>query len=137
MEYNFQMETVEPMSQGMGIGMIIVWLVFYLFFAYCLATLAKKQGRPFGTSLVMAIIPIANIILLLQLGGKPWWWIFLLLIPIVNFVLLIFIWMGIAEKMGRPSWWGVMIALVPVANLIFFLMLVFGKKPEVTSTPAV
>jgi len=81
---------------------------------------------------VWALIPIANLFLLLKLAGKPMWWFVLMLIPIVNFVIIILLWMGICEQLGKPGWWGIMIALVPVANLVFFLMLVFGQT---TYTP--
>lgn len=136
MEYSLEAGAVQPMSAGMGTGMLVVWLVLYLFFAFCLAKIATKQGRPFGTSFIMAIIPIANIILVLQLAGKPWWWLFLLLIPIVNLVLMIIIWMSIAERMGRPAWWGVVMVLVPVVNLVLFLILAFGRRPELTAPAA-
>lgn len=135
MEYSFEVGQTQPMSPEMGIGIIIVWLVLYLFFAFCLAMIANKQGKNFWTSFIMAIIPIANIILVLQLANKPWWWIFLLLIPIVNLVLMILIWMSIAERMGRPSWWGVVIVLVPIVNLVLFLILAFGKKPMLPPPP--
>ncbi len=31
-----------------------------------------------------AIIPVYNIVVLLKIIGKPWWWILLLIIPILN-----------------------------------------------------
>ena len=134
MDYTYQMDTV---STGMGIGAIIVWLVVYLFFAYCLAMIAKKTGRPFGNSFIMAIIPIANIILILQIAGKPWWWLFLFLIPIVNLVISIIVWMAIAEARGKPGWWGILLVLVPIVNVIMFLILAFGKEgSKPTPTPA-
>ena len=111
-----------------GVGTWILFIAFYAFFGFCLATLASKLGRPFGTSLVMALIPIANIILLLQLAGKPWWWIFLLMIPILNIIFFIIVWMRIAEARGRPGWWGIAICLVPIMNIILFLILVFGGE---------
>lgn len=124
---------MQQMGSGIGIGMIIVWIVFYVFFAYCLARLAVKRGMPFGSSFIWAIIPIANIFLMLKLGDKPMWWFILMLIPVVNFVILIILWMAICEKLGKPGWWGVMISLVPIANLVFFLMLVFGKDEPKTA----
>ena len=36
-----------------------------------------------------AIIPIYNFYVLLQVVGKPWWWLLLFLIPGVNLVFLI------------------------------------------------
>ncbi|HPM41156.1 MAG TPA: DUF5684 domain-containing protein [bacterium] len=129
MEQQQMMEMqMEQMAGGIGVGMIILWLVLYVFFAYCLARLAVKRGMPFGSSFIWAIIPIANVFLLLKLGDKPMWWFILMLIPLVNFVILIILWMAICEKLGKPGWWGIMISLVPIANLVFFLMLVFGKE---------
>ena len=86
------------------------------------------MGKPFGESFVMAIIPIANLILMLQLASKPWWWIFLMLIPIVNVILWIIVWMKISEARGKPGWWGILIVLLPVVNIILFLILAFGKE---------
>ena len=37
----------------------------------------KKAGRPGWLS----IIPVYNIVVLLQVVGKPWWWLLLFLIP--------------------------------------------------------
>lgn len=128
MDYTMQVQEVQQMSPGIGIGMVITWLVFYLFFAFCLAMIAKKTGREFGASFIMAIIPIANIILLLQIACKPWWWLFLFLIPIVNIVIAIIVWMKVAEARGKPGWWGILICLVPIVNLVLFLILAFGKE---------
>jgi len=125
---------MQQMNKGVGVGMIIFWLVFYVFFAFCLARLAKKMGMPFGSSFVWAIIPIANIFLLLKLASKPMWWFILMLIPIVNIVIMIMMWMAIAEKLGKPNWWGIVIMLVPIVNIILFLMLVFGKTETKAAT---
>lgn len=118
---------VEQMPAQVSAGMIVMWIVFYLFFAYCIARLANKMGMPLGKAFIWALIPIANIFLLLKLAAKPYWWFILLLIPIVNIVISILMWMAIAERLGKPGWWGVMIGIVPFANIVFFLMLVFGK----------
>ncbi len=123
----------QALGAVMGAIVLIVWLVFYLFFALCMAMIAKKAGKPFGTSFIMAIIPIANMVLFLQIANKPMWWIILLFIPIVNIVIGILVWMAIAERLGRPGWWGIVILLVPVVNLVLFLMLAFGKVPTKTT----
>jgi len=138
MEYQNEIQDMA-MNQGIGAGMIIAWLVFYVFWAICLAMIAKKTGREFGTSLIMALIPIANVILILQIAGKPWWWLFLFLIPIVNIVLMIIVWMKIAEARGKPGWWGIVMMLVPIVNLVLFFILAFGKEnaaPAAPSAPA-
>ncbi len=132
-----QMQQVEQqmpaMFAGMGIGSLIVGLAFYVFWAWCLARLAQKLGMEFGKSFIWALIPIANIFLLLKLAARPMWWFILLLIPIVNFVIMILMWMSLVERLGKPAWWGVVIALVPIVNIVLFLILVF-EKPKAAAT---
>lgn len=137
-QLQIQMEQLQMQpgaAAGIGVGMLIVWLVVYVFFAFCLAHMAKKLGRPFGKSFILALIPIVNIFWLIGLAGKPYWWFILMLIPIVNIVIMILIWMSLCEKRGYPAWWGIIIGLVPIVNLIFFLIVVFGKGKAATPTP--
>jgi hypothetical protein len=77
-------------------------------------TIAAKTNTPNGW---LAWIPIANIILMLNIARKPIWWIVLFLIPLVNIVMIILVWMGVAEARNKPSWWGILI-IVPIVNLI-------------------
>lgn len=69
----------------------------------------EKAGQP-GWA---AIVPIYNLIILLQIVGKPIWWIVLMLIPIVNLVVFIIISMEVAVCFGKSKGWGV--------GLLFFL----------------
>lgn len=124
------------MGPHISAGVIVFALVFYVFFAFCLAMIAKKTGRPFGNSFIMALIPIANVILMLQIAGKPWWWILLMLVPVVNLVITIIVWMKIAEARGKPGWWGIIMGLVPFVNLIFFLILAFGEESRPATAAA-
>jgi hypothetical protein len=88
--------------------------VFYVYLAICLQTIAKKTNTPDGW---LAWIPIANGILMLNIAHKPVWWIVLLLIPLVNIVISVIVWMEIAKVRGKPEWWGILM-IVPVLNLI-------------------
>lgn len=123
-----QMEQMQQMAAGPSLAMIILWVVIYVFFAYCLARIATKVGIPLGKAFIWALIPIANVFLFLKMAAKPMWWFILLLIPIVNIVVGIIAWMAIAERCGKPGWWGIIIGLVPIVNIIFILILAFGKK---------
>lgn len=92
----------------------IFFLVFYVYHALALQTIATKTNteNPW-----FAWIPILNIILMLNIARKPIWWIVLFLIPLVGFVMLILVWMGIAEARNKPNWWGILIIIPPV-NII-------------------
>jgi Family of unknown function (DUF5684) len=56
-------------------------------------------------------------VLMLNIAKKPLWWIVLFLIPIVNIVIFVMVWMAVAEARGKPSWWGIL-AIVPVVNIV-------------------
>jgi hypothetical protein len=87
---------------------------FYIYMALALMTIATKTNTPNGW---LAWIPIANLILMLNIARKPVWWILLCLIPLVNIIILIIVWMAIAEARQKPNWWGILM-IVPFVNLI-------------------
>ena len=93
---------------------LAIGLAFYVYFSLALQTIANKTNteNPW-----LAWIPIANIVLMLNIAKKPIWWIILMFIPLVNFVIAIIVWMAIAEARNKPSWWGI-VMIVPVVGLI-------------------
>jgi hypothetical protein len=88
--------------------------VGYVYVALALQTIAQKTNTANGW---LAWIPIGNIILMLEIAKKPIWWIILFFIPLVNLVMSILVWMGIAEARSKPSWWGILL-IIPVVNII-------------------
>lgn len=92
----------------------VLGLAIYAYMAVCLQTIAKKTNAENDW---FAWIPIANIYLMSMIAGKEWWWLLLCLIPYVNIVFLIILWMGIAEARNKPKWLGILL-LVPIANLV-------------------
>jgi hypothetical protein len=93
---------------------LVIGVVFYVFLALALQTIAEKTGTP---NAWLAWIPIANVILMLNIAKKPVWWILLLLIPVVNIIVSVMVWMAVAEVRQKPSWWGIL-TIIPVLNLI-------------------
>ncbi len=98
----------------MFIVFFVIFAAIYIYMALALSTIAKKTNTENGW---WAWVPILNFLLMLNIAKKPLWWIVLLLIPIVSLVIVIIVWMGIAEARGKPNWWGILI-IVPVANVI-------------------
>ncbi len=106
------------LGAGMGMGFFGIfccfYLVIYLYFALCIYKIAQKCNVEMAW---LAWIPIVQVIPLLQAGGKPIWWILILLIPIVNIVIGIIVWMAVAERRGKPSWLGILM-IVPLVNFV-------------------
>ena len=71
-----------------------------------------------------SIIPVYNILIAIKVAGKPWWYILLLLIPIVNIIIGIIILHGISKNFGKGGWFTVGLIFLRV---IFLAILGFGS----------
>lgn len=78
-----------------------------------------KAGKP-GWA---AIVPIYNLVVLLEIAGKPLWWIVLFLIPFVNIIMCIIVSIAVAQKFGKSAAFGVGLGLL---GFIFYPILGFG-----------
>jgi len=84
----------------------------------------SKAGKPGWASL----IPIYNIVVLLQIVGRPIWWLVLMLIPLVNLVVAILVCIDWAKSFGKGVGFGIGLAfLAPV----FVPILAFGSATYV------
>lgn len=100
---------------GAAFGLyVLVMIAFYIYFSLALMVIANKTGTPNSW---FAWVPILNLILMIQIARKPIWWILLFLIPIVNIVILVILWMAIAEARNKPSWWGILM-IVPLIGVV-------------------
>ena len=99
---------------------LAVALVLVVFFIACIWKVFEKAGQPGWAS----IIPIYNTIILLKIAGKPWWWIFLLMIPLVNIVFIFMFSIDLAKNFGKGTGFGVGLILL---GFIFFPILAFGS----------
>ena len=82
--------------------------------------LFEKSGKP-GWA---AIIPIYNTCMLIDIAGKPIWWILLMFIPFVNLVVGILVMIGLAQNFGRGT--GTVLGLI-FLPMLFLLILGFGS----------
>lgn len=84
----------------------IVGLLYLAVFVLLIAgfwRVFSKAGQP-GWA---AIVPIFNTLTLLRVVGRPWYWLLLMLIPIVNLVLLIIVFLDLAKSFGKSAGFGV------------------------------
>ena len=119
----------------------IIGIAIYVYAAWALMNIAKKANHKYPW---LAWIPIANIVLMLQMADLHWAWILLLIgfiIPLLNFlvmiafaVIMVMAWWKIAEKIGKPGWWGLIVILagiIPIlghiVSLVFLGMMAWGK----------
>ena len=96
---------------GLLIGLLIIVAMWKVF---------TKAGQPGWAS----IIPIYNLYIWCKIVGRPWWWILLMLIPFVNFIILIILCIDTAKSFGKGAGFGIGLALL---GLIFWPILGFGS----------
>lgn len=114
--------TSSAPSAATTVGSIIGALIYVALMIVVIAGMWKmfvKAGKP-GWA---AIVPFYNFIVLLQIAGKPLWWIILLFIPFVNFIIIILVCIALAKSFGKGVGYGIGILLL---SFIFIPMLGFG-----------
>ena len=115
-----QMMAQQGGAAGGGIGMLIVQLLIVAVMVASMWKVFAKAGKP-GWA---AIVPIYNIVVMLEIAGKPIWWIALFFIPVVNFVVSILINISIAQSFGKGTGFGIGLSFLP---FIFLPILGFGS----------
>lgn len=101
-----------------GIGMLFFLAVFVLVIAG-MWKVFTKAGKP-GWA---CIIPIYNVIVLLQIAKRPVWWFLLFLVPVVNFIIIIVVSIDVAKAFGKGAGFGLGLAFL---GPIFYPVLGFS-----------
>ncbi|WIG58959.1 MAG: Signal peptidase I [Ktedonobacterales bacterium] len=104
---------------GGGLVFLLIVLAIAVFYIACMWKIFAKAGQP-GWA---AIIPIYNIIVLLQVCQRPLWWIILYIFfaPIIAIILLF----DLARVFGRSAGFALGLWFLGV---IFFPILAFGDS---------
>ena len=114
----------KALAGGLLMVIIAISLAFYVYYALSMYLIAKKLNV---AEAWMSWVPLLNLWPFLTSAGKPCWWVILLLIPLVNIIVIVYLWMCICENLGRNKWLGLLI-MVPVVSLILPGVLAFSRK---------
>lgn len=110
-------------AAGFMVLILAISAVVYIYTALCLFLIAKKLDLSHRWT---AWVPIAQLWTLVAAAGKQWWFVFLFLVPILNIVLTIYLWVCVTENLGKNKWLGLLMIL-PIVNLAFMGFLAFSK----------
>ncbi len=115
--------------------LLVAGLALYVYTSLSWMTIGKKLKYKKSW---LAWIPIANISMMLQLGGFHWAWVFLVLLPIIGwiplFVMLIIATWRIFEKRKYPGWFSLSMIVPKIGGILYLVILGFvswkdRKKP--------
>ena len=109
----------DEVSNEVGAVVVVIYLAVIIASVAGMWKVFAKAGKP-GWG---AIVPIYNIVLLLEIVGKPIWWLLLLFIPCVGIVVAVILFIELAKCFGKGAGFGLGLALL---SPIFFPLLGFG-----------
>jgi hypothetical protein len=121
------MNSYDPSSSHAALGVLAIFgvmlipiLIVTLIVIIAQWKIYTKAGKP-GWA---CIIPIYNLIVLLEIVGKPIWWIFLFLIPCVNIIFLVWTTNLLSKSFGQSEGFTVGLLLL---GFVFYPILAFGN----------
>lgn len=107
---------------GGGIVTVLFVVLFVIFPFICMWKVFEKAGKPGWAG----IVPVYNFIVLLELAGKPLWWVaVIMLVPCVNVVFIVLAYVAFAERFGKSGAFAVGMALLP---FVFWPILAFDSS---------
>ncbi len=115
------LDNLGPAFLGIFAIFSILGLVVAVIMVASMWKVFKKAGKP-GWA---AIIPIYNLIVMLEIARKPTWWVFGIFIPFVNMITSIMVTYEFAKAFGKDVGFTVGLIVLP---FIFYPMLAFGKS---------
>jgi len=115
-----------------GIIMSFLWIIMVVavFLIVCHWKIYSKAGKP-GWA---AIVPIYSTLVLLDIVGKPWWWLLLMFIPFVNIIIAIIVINELSKSFGKGGGFTVGLIFLPI---IFYPILAFDSSTYTPPTAAV
>lgn len=118
-------QTLDTSSWGqIGTGGWIVSLVLAILVLAGMWQIFTKAGQAGWKCL----IPIYNLYVLCQIAGKPWWYLLMFLIPVVNIFFVIFLYNALSQSFGKGVGTTLGLLFLP---FIFVPILGFGQAKYV------
>ncbi len=128
----------EELSGGAVAGIVIASLLFavliYVLTSWLLYRIGKRLGYEHSW---YAWVPILNYWMITELGGKDLTWFIIMIVfsfccGLVTMVMMIMLFMEIAERCGEERWYGILM-IIPIVNWI--IMYKLGSGPAVPPRP--
>lgn len=117
--------------EDMGGGMLfpLIMLAFTVFIVAAVWRVFTKAGKP-GWA---ALIPIYNAVVLLEITGRPLWWLLLFFVPVMNVIAMVIVGVDLARSFGKGVGFGIGLSLF---GFIFYPILGFGSARYEGATAA-
>ncbi len=103
-----------------GLIFTLLWIGLVVALIAGMWKVFEKAGKP-GWA---AIVPIYNAIVILEIVGRPTWWILLMFIPCLSIIFSIIVMIDLAKSFGKDALFGIGLIFL---SFIFIPILGFGS----------
>ena len=80
----------------------IIFILLILNFIHGIGT--WKLYRISGNKPFYSFIPVYNVFVLLKIINRPWWWIFIIIMPVLNTIIIPVIWVELSRSFKKNSY---------------------------------
>lgn len=121
-------------NAGVITAIVLGAIALYLYISTTLFLVARKFG---AEPAWLAFIPIGNFFVMFKCAGYGGGWFLLMLIPVVEIVCRVIVWMKMAEGLGKkPAVLYGILVLFPIADLVVYGILAFDRSRPVAARPS-
>ncbi|WP_438422591.1 signal peptidase I [Aquimarina macrocephali] len=97
------------------------WFIFFLILQVIHFLGTWKLYNKAGRKAWEALIPVYNAVILMKIINRPWWWVILLFIPVINVIMLPVIWVETIRSFGKNSTTDTILVIVTLGFYIFYV----------------
>jgi signal peptidase I len=97
------------------------WFIFLLILQIIHGLGTWKLYVKAGRQAWEAFVPVYNAVILLKIISRPWWWVILMFLPIVNLVMIPAVWIETARSFGKDSKLDALLCIVTLGFYLYYL----------------
>jgi signal peptidase I len=97
------------------------WFIFFLIVQLIHGLGTWKLYVKAGRKAWEAFVPVYNAVILMKIIRRPWWWVILLFLPIVNLIMFPVVWVETARSFGKNSNLDTFLAVISLGFYNYYL----------------
>ncbi len=97
------------------------WFIFFLIIQVIHFLGTWKLYIKAGRKAWEAIVPVYNAVVLMKIINRPWWWVILLFIPVINVIMLPVIWVETIRSFGKNTTKDTILVVATLGFYIYYV----------------
>ncbi|WP_296312710.1 signal peptidase I [Winogradskyella sp. UBA3174] len=97
------------------------WFIFLLILQLIHGLGTWKLYIKAGRKAWEAFVPVYNAVILMKIISRPWWWVILMFLPIVNLIMTPAVWVETARAFGKDTKVDALLCIVTLGFYLYYL----------------